>query len=54
MELSGIDALCRECAPDLARAGITAGRVTAGFLPHMWLSHEIADRLIGHLLTLRR
>jgi hypothetical protein len=50
MELDGIDALCRECAPDLERAALTAGRVTAGFLPHMWLSHEIADRLIGHLV----
>ena len=51
MELDGIEALCRECAPDLDRAGNTAGRVSAGFLPHMWLSHEIADRLIGYLLT---
>jgi GMP synthase (glutamine-hydrolysing) len=51
MELDGIHALCRECAPDLERTGITAGRVTTGFLPHMWLSHEIADRLIGQLVV---
>jgi GMP synthase-like glutamine amidotransferase len=54
MELDGIEALCRECAPDLERARTDAGRVTVGFLPHMWLSHEIADRLIGHLIASTR
>ena len=50
IEMEGIDALCRECAPDLARAQLTAAKVLMGILPHMWLSHQIADRLIGHLL----
>ena len=44
------DPLCRECPSDLERAHVTASKVSIGFLPHMWLSHQIADRLIGHLL----
>ncbi|MGA6827811.1 type 1 glutamine amidotransferase [Nitrospira sp. NS4] len=51
METDGIESLCRECAPDLDRAQVTASKVSIGFLPHMWLSHQIADRLIGHVLT---
>jgi GMP synthase-like glutamine amidotransferase len=54
MEIEGIEALCRECAPDLERARLTASKVAFGFLPHMWLSHQIADRLIGHVLSPRR
>ncbi|HXV68353.1 MAG TPA: type 1 glutamine amidotransferase [Nitrospira sp.] len=54
METEGIEALCRECAPDLERARLTASKVAFGFLPHMWLSHQIADRLIGHVLSPRR
>lgn len=50
IETDGIDALCRECASDLDRAQLTASKASIGFLPHMWLSHQIADRLIGHLL----
>jgi len=50
IETEGIEALCRECPSDLDRAQITASKVSIGFLPHMWLSHQIADRLIGHLL----
>ena len=50
IEAEGIEALCRECAPDLARSGLTASKVSIGILPHLWLSHQIADRLIGHLL----
>jgi GMP synthase-like glutamine amidotransferase len=50
IETEGIDALCRECAPDLDRARLTASNVSIGFLPHMWLSHQMADQLIGHLL----
>jgi GMP synthase-like glutamine amidotransferase len=54
VETEGIEALCRECAPDLQRAKLKASKVSFGFLPHMWLSHQIADRLIGHLLSSRR
>jgi GMP synthase-like glutamine amidotransferase len=54
IEAEGIEALCRECAPDLTRAGLTASKVSVGILPHLWLSHQIADRLIGHLLRSSR
>jgi GMP synthase-like glutamine amidotransferase len=51
MEIDGINALCRECEPDLARAQLTAQQVLMGALPHLWLSHQIADRLISHLVS---
>ena len=51
VEPDGIDALCRECAPDLARAQLTAQRVLIDALPHLWLSHQVVDRLIGHVLV---
>jgi GMP synthase (glutamine-hydrolysing) len=51
IETEGIEALCQACASDLDRAQLTAWKVSIGFLPHMWLSHQIADRLIGHLLA---
>jgi len=51
IETEGIEALCRECPSDLDRARVTAWKVSIGFLPHMWLSHQIADRLIDHLLA---
>lgn len=54
VETGGIEALCRECGPDLARAQLTAQQVLIGALPHMWLSHEIADRLISHLMSAPR
>jgi GMP synthase (glutamine-hydrolysing) len=54
MEIAGIDALCRECAGDVTRAQRTDDHVRLGILPHLWLSHEIADRLIGHLLASAR
>lgn len=51
IDMEGINALCRECEPDLARAQLSAQQVLLSALPHMWLSHQIADRLIGHLLS---
>ena len=54
IEAEGIDALCRECAPDLDRARLAASNVSIGFLPHMRLSHQMADQLIGHLLQSSR
>ena len=54
IETEGIDALCRECATDLDRARLAASNVSIGFLPHMWLSHQMADQLIGQLLTPKR
>lgn len=49
MEQTGIDALCRECAADLAKAALTAQGVKASATPHLPTLHHIADRLIGHV-----
>ncbi len=51
MEAGGIDSLCRECAPDVTKAGLTAQQVKTSALPRLPQLHQIADRLIGHLLT---
>lgn len=50
MEEGGIDSLCRECASDLSKAGLTASLVKAVAMPHLHRSHVMADRLIHHLL----
>ena len=52
MEELGIDALCRECAPDLIKAQLTAQQVKSAALPQLSTLHRFADRLIGHLLSL--
>ena len=49
MEENGIDALCRECAPDLTEARLTAQQVKATALPDLPQLHQIADRLVGYL-----
>lgn len=54
MEEAGIDALCRECAGDLARTDLTSQSVRAAALPHLPRLHQLADRLMGHLLDSRR
>ncbi len=54
MEENGIDALCRECAPDLIEARLTAQQVKATALPHLLQLHQIADRLVGYLLDSAR
>jgi len=51
MEPAGIDALCRECATDLTKAGLAAQHVKAAALPHLLQLHQIADRLIDYLLS---
>jgi len=51
MEPAGIDALCRECAPDLIKAHVTAQEIMAAATPHLSALHRSADRLIGHLLA---
>ena len=51
MEPSGIDSLCVECVPDLAKAGLTAQQVKTTALPHLSQLHKTADRLIDHLLA---
>ncbi|HSN03731.1 MAG TPA: type 1 glutamine amidotransferase [Nitrospira sp.] len=50
MEAQGIDSLCRECAPDLTKARLTAPEVKAAALPQLPQLHLIADQLIEHLL----
>lgn len=50
MEEGGIDSLCRECAPDLTKVGLTGHQVKSAALPQLSHLHEMADRLIGHLL----
>jgi GMP synthase-like glutamine amidotransferase len=54
MEENGIDSLCRECAPDLTKARLTAQQVKATALPHLPQLRQMADRLIDHLLTPQR
>jgi GMP synthase (glutamine-hydrolysing) len=54
MEESGIASLCRECAPDLMKARLTAQHVTSAALPRLPQLHQTADRLIGHLLQSSR
>ncbi|MCX5723324.1 MAG: type 1 glutamine amidotransferase [Nitrospirae bacterium] len=51
VEERGIESLCRECAPDLTKARVTAQEITATALPHLPALHKAADRLISHLLT---
>lgn len=50
MEEGDIDSLCRECASDLMKARLVAQQVKAAALPRLPQLHEMADRLIGHLL----
>ncbi len=54
MEESGIDSLCRECAPDLMNARLTAPQVKTTALPHLSPLHAMADRLIAYLLLSAR
>jgi GMP synthase-like glutamine amidotransferase len=54
MEQSGIESLCRECAPDIIKARLTAQEVQATTTPHLPSLHRFADRLIGHLLASKR
>jgi hypothetical protein len=54
MEENGIDSLCQECAPDLMKARLTAQQIKATALPQLPQLHQIADRLISHLLDSQR
>ncbi|MEO5957061.1 MAG: type 1 glutamine amidotransferase [Nitrospiraceae bacterium] len=54
MEETGIDSLCRECAPDLTKARLTAQQVKDAALPCLPQLHRMADRLISHLLSPQR
>ena len=54
MEENGIESLSRECAPDLMKARLSAQQVKTTAVPHLPQLHQIADRLIGHLLDSQR
>jgi GMP synthase-like glutamine amidotransferase len=54
MEENGIESLCQECAPDLTKTRLTAHHVKAAALPHLPQLHQIADRLVAHLLDSAR
>jgi GMP synthase-like glutamine amidotransferase len=54
MEERGIESLCRECAPDLTKAGITAHHIRGTALPQLPQLHQIAGQLVAHLLDARR
>jgi GMP synthase (glutamine-hydrolysing) len=51
MEAAGIDALCRECAPDLIKAKLAAQEVKTQATLHLPTLHQFADRLIHHLVS---
>jgi GMP synthase-like glutamine amidotransferase len=54
MERTGIDSLCRECAPDLVKAHLSAQQVKTSALPQLPELHQMADRLISDLLMSQR
>jgi len=54
MEESGVESLCRECAQDLTKARLTAQQVRADAFPHLQQLHQVADRLVAHLLDSAR
>lgn len=54
MDRAGIDQLCRECRPDLTRAGMTARQITETAWPHLPTLHRFADDLIGTVLSPER
>ena len=51
MEQTGIDSLCRECAPDLLKARLTPQDVLLTATPRLPALHRFADRLLSHLLA---
>ncbi len=53
MEQEGIEALCRECSPDIERANTTAHLVKTGALSHLSAMHHMAGLLVDHLLSLQ-
>lgn len=50
MEKPGIEALCRACPADLARAKLAAPELLARTEPHLPHLHHWADRLLEYLL----
>ncbi len=51
MQRRGIEALCRECPQDLSRACVSAEALLQRADPHLPRLHQLADRLIDHLIA---
>jgi len=50
MEEAGMQALCRECPEDAQKSGMPSETIQAQAIPHLPFLHQLADRLIGHLV----
>ena len=53
LEETGMRALCRECPQDVQRGGMSPESIQAQLLPHLPMLHQLADRLISHLIGSR-
>ena len=51
LEREGVEALCRECAHDVQRAGTTAEAIMESTMPILPHSHNLADQIIACLTT---
>lgn len=50
LEEEDVRALCRECPRDVQRGGLSPKMIQAQSLSHLPKLHELADRLIGHVI----
>lgn len=50
LELEGVEALCHECAGDVQKAGTTTEALMESAARILPQSHELADRVINHLI----
>ena len=50
LEEAGMRALCRECPQDVQRGQIAPESILTQSLPHLPMLHQLADRLISHLI----
>jgi GMP synthase-like glutamine amidotransferase len=53
LEEAGIRALCQQCPQDVQRGGISPDIIQAQSLPRLPMLHQLADRLIDHLISSR-
>ena len=52
LEEAGIAALCRECPQDVQRGGVSAESIQDPSRPHLPGLHQLADRLMEHLVRI--
>ncbi len=50
LEEVAMGALCRECPQDVRRGGMTLESIQAQARPHLPRLHQLADRIIEHLI----